>query len=360
MARRAEPVPGHPRWLHGEESATASSRWWSLEDALGAAPAAARSLVEEIGARLLLDDEEAAAARPRDGDRSTHIPELTDLELAGAAVVALREAISAASARGAPGEAVRTLHRRLDREVLELARCAMGDCLADSHELLREVSHDLRSPLNSILFLADTLLTGHSGELNAVQRRQVGVLYTAAVTLVRLVNDLIDASRLGESEPISVAHISFSMESVLSDVRSLLGPLATHRGVELRFHLETVGPRSGDRQLLSRVLINLVTNAIQAVDQEGKVDVYVKEPRPGWLRAEVEDDGAGGELERIRKLIVADADPYRTGRTKGWTHGLGLAISARLVRGVGGTLDVERGSQKGTRFLVELPFERVE
>lgn len=352
---------GRARRRSGEDPAAAGAGWWDLQGALELLPERLRFLVRRLEVNLFLDAGDAGAldgGDPEGGDAC--LPEDVDLEDAWVAVEAVRTAILEAGRRGAPPEVARRLHERLDREAAGLARAAVGQCISDSRALLRDVSHDLRSPLNSILFLSDTLLGEHSGKLNPVQRRQVGVLYTAAVTLVGLVNDLIDAARLGEGAEISVSHISFSVESVLSDVRSLLGPLAGHRGVELRFHLETVGPRTGDRQLLSRVLINLLTNAIQATEAGGHVEVRVTETKEGCLRLEVRDDGPGADVERLRRLISTDGDPYRAGKTKGWTHGLGLAISSQLVQTAGGTLGVEPASGRGTKFVVELPFRRTE
>jgi signal transduction histidine kinase len=277
-----------------------------------------------------------------------------------AILATLRRAILESADRGAPRNTLAKLHRRLDREIVRMASELLRRTVEESHRILRDVSHDIRSPLNSVLFLADTLLSGHSGELTDVQRRQLGVLYTAAVTLVGLVNDVIDSARLQSGDEIPVSHVSFSIESVLSDVENLVAPLATHRGVNLRFHIETLGPRSGDRQLLSRVLLNLVTNAAKAAEEGGEVHVRVAEPRTGWMRVEVSDDGPGEGLDQLRSLIedrTAQTYPARHG--VGWTHGLGLAICARLVHATGGAIEVEDAAGRGTCFRIELPFPRV-
>lgn len=342
--------------------------WWSTELAREAVPEPVRPVAKALGALLFSDDEALEAEDEEVGAPGWLRPEgdegpdgaLAELEAGWEAIEGLRSAILAAPARGASPRAVRELHRRLDREARRLARHSFDRCLRESRILLRDVSHDLRSPLNSVLFLADTLMSEHSGALNEVQRRQVGVLYTAAVSLVGLVNDLIDASRIGEGREFTVAHASITMDAVLSDVKNLLGPLANHRGVRLRFQVETVGPRSGDGQLLSRLLINLVTNAIQAAGEGGSVTIRIKGPREGWLRVEVRDDGDGGDEDRLRRLVSEDVDPYQAGRSRGWTHGLGLSISSRLVRAAGGTITVESRTGVGTTFRVELPFPLVD
>ena len=251
------------------------------------------------------------------------------------------------------------LHAALDRALLA-ASLASRDRLSRSHRrVLEDVSHDLRSPLNSILFLADALRAERSGPLTDDQMRQVGVLYTAAVTLVKMVNDLIDFARLGDREHIRVATTSFSVESVLADVLGLLGPLVSHREVKLRTEVIAEGLRSGDPQLLSRVLLNLMSNAVQAVDEEGTVLVRVDETGSGDLRTEICDDRLGTDIGHLRGLI-SDAEAGKLpGETRGWTHGLGLSITARLVKVAGGRIHVASRPGEGTVFTVELPFQRL-
>ena len=250
-------------------------------------------------------------------------------------------------------------HAAIDRALLQAALAARERVSSTHRRVLEDVSHDLRSPLNSILFLADALRAERSGPLNAIQERQLGVLYTAAVTLVKMVNDLIDFARLGGRERIRVTLTSFSVESVLSDVRGLLGPLVSHRTVALRVDITTEGLRSGDPQLLSRVLLNLVSNAVQAVDEGGTVVVRVDETESGELRVEICDNRIGTDVGHLRGLISEAEAGRLPGETRGWTHGLGLSICARLVKVAGGRMQVASRTGEGTVFTVELPFKRL-
>ncbi len=352
MGERTDPRERRPRSRERLEvgRARGGHHWWNPDPALARLPDHLRPLADQVRARLF--QESGGAEQP--------VPIGIDVQAIRLVVEALREAIHEAGLAGAPVAAIRTMHARLDREGMRLAAALVERTVTDSLQLLQDVSHDIRSPLNSILFLADTLFSEHGGELNDVQRRQIGVLYTASVTLVGLVNDLIDSARLGGAA-IPLSNESFSIESALADVQSLVGPLATHREADLQFHLETVGPRSGDRRLLSRVLINLITNALQAVDGGGRVEVRVSEPRSGWLRVEVRDDGSGDDVEQLRALVDDRSDEaYPLRRTRGWTHGLGLTISSRLVRSAGGTIEVDSAPGEGTTFRLELPFPRAE
>jgi len=281
-----------------------------------------------------------------------------ELEEAWAVAQAFRETIPDPAAESRDEEAAisRELHAALDRTLLSAAVATL-DRNTDAHRrMVQDVSHDLRSPLNSILFLADALRSERSGALTQAQSHQMSVLYTAAVTLVRMANDLIDFSRLGVGqERIVVSTASFSLETVIEDVRSLVGPLATHRAVELRTVFSAEGLRHGDQRLLSRVLLNLVSNALEAVDSGGVVTLEFSDSDSGDLCIEVSDDRAGTDVDALRQLMSVTEDRW-PGETRGWTRGLGLTISARLVEAAGGRLDVLSRSGTGTVFVVELPF----
>lgn len=247
-------------------------------------------------------------------------------------------------------------HARLDAAALHLAEWAVDASVEAHRQIIQDVSHDIRSPLNSILFLADALLHAPSGSLSPVQQRQVSVLYTASVALVRLVNDVIDASRLSTGREIAVDRSTFSVSGVLDDVQRLVGPLAEHRGVTLELQSADSGARVGDRQLFCRVLINLVSNAIDAAAEQGRVVVRVAEASDDRLVAQVMDDGVDADVDDLKRLIAADRAPFPDHPREGWTRGLGLGICGRLVGAASGELSVERLANGRTCFTAVLPF----
>lgn len=350
MPERREPVTMPPRnWIagNGEAEPEPTSAWDSAR-LLHGVPVDAQPLALYLERRLLGDP---------DADREEP-PDIPSFDVVAAAVHALREAILQVGERGAGAGRVRALHARLDRELARLFVTVLERRTSDSRTLLRDVSHDLRSPLNSVLFLADALASGHSGELTEVQRRQVGVLYGAAVSLVGLVNDLIDVTRLGDATTIEVVSEPFSLESVLQQVEQLVGPLAVQIGSDLAFRLETLGPRRGDRRILTRILINLVSNALQATGQGGRVEVRAIDAGERGLRVEVTDSGSGADIEQLRARLREAPLPTSESRRRGWTHGLGLAICARLAKAAGGVMDVEATADGGCAFAVDLPFPR--
>lgn len=274
------------------------------------------------------------------------------------ALAAVHGLLDEALQDGAPGDEVESYRRQVLRLGRRVAEVSVREEGAAYRQLLRDVSHDIRSPLNSILFLADGLLSEENGPLNDVQRRQMGVVYSAAASLLNLVNDLLDFARTAAGdEEQTITRVPFSVENTLSDVMHLLAPIADHHGTRLAFEVEVDGPRVGDPQILSRVLLNLASNALEASRSGGEVLVTVGEEDDGrTLRVDVDDDGEGVELEKVRKLLRSEPGTRATRMLQGRTHGLGLIICGRMVRAAGGDLDVGHREVGGSRFTLRLPF----
>jgi len=341
-----------------------SDEWPDVETLVRSLPERFRDPAGRLARELFGAREPIRIARFED-DAAVGAPWHTGLELEEAWAVgqAFRRAMLEAAAGSGEAKTVTAglaeKNAALDR-VLLAAAVATIERSSDAHRrMMQDVSHDLRSPLNSILFLADALRSERSGPLTAAQGHQLDVLYTAAVTLVRMANDLIDFSRLGVGrEHITVSAASFSLETIAAEVRSLVGPLAAHRGAELRIVFEAEGPRHGDQRLLSRVLLNLVSNALEAVDRGGIVTLSFADTVNGDLRIEVSDDGRGIDADTLRQLLAITDDRW-PGETRGWTRGLGLTISARFVQAAGGKIEVVDGSGQGAALRVDLPFPRL-
>lgn len=219
-------------------------------------------------------------------------------------------------------------------------------------EFVTGVSHDLRSPLTSILFLAETLHSGQSGEVNPVQRRQLGIIYSAALGLVSVASDIIEFVRGGSglNEP---APVLFSVTETMESVRDIVSPMAEEK--QLRVHLfpPAVDQRMGYPLALSRVLLNLTTNGLKFTES-GFVEIAVRSMGPTRLEFSVRDTGKGYSPELLGNLY----QPFRRSRDGsryGFSGtGLGLSIARRLVTAMGSTLEVETRPKWGTRFYFEL------
>ncbi len=336
----------------GDGGRSDPGRDWTPDSAVAGAPSRLRPAMRMLAEALDPEGDRAPAA--------SGSPDAAKLSLddVGEALARMRAGLlGAGDAQDPATSGLRARrHAELDAAAMEAAAAILEHRSVQQQRFLQDISHDLRSPLNSILFLADALRSEHSGPLNPVQARQVDVLFMASVTLVKMVNDVIDFARLGGATSMLSASIPFSVETVMSEVDRLVGPLVLHNDVRLRTEMRASGLRTGDPQILNRVLLNLVSNAVQILPDGGSVEVVVADEPDGSLRVDVVDDGEDAPIDRIRTVLDAD-DPYSlAGETRGWTHGLGLSISARLVRATGGTITVDRDPSGGTAFRVVLPF----
>jgi len=221
-------------------------------------------------------------------------------------------------------------------------------------ELLRSVAHDLRSPMTSILFLAEALQRGQSGAVNDVQRRQLGLIYTAALGLNSVASDIIDVTR--SEHFMEPAPVAFSVTSVLEAVQDIVRPMAEEKQLALRLQPPAMDQRLGHPVALSRALLNLTTNALKFTDQ-GHVEVVALDRDTDYIEFSVRDTGRGMDPATLATLF----DPMRkvngrAGRLFSQT-GLGLTICRKLVEAMGSELRVETRLGWGTRFwfVLELP-----
>lgn len=222
-------------------------------------------------------------------------------------------------------------------------------------DLLVEVAHDLRSPLSSILFLSEALRSGHSGPINEVQKSQLGLIYSAALGMVSISSDVVELAQggrdYGEEEPSP-----FSIREVFDSVREMVRPAAEEKEVRLEFQPPRSDRRLGHPVLLTRVLLNLVANALKFTE-EGTVTVRARAVQRNVLEFSVEDTGRGMDREQLEGLFR----PFKKARHRAGHFfsgsGLGLSIARRMVSGMDAELRVESEPGEGTRFFfsVELP-----
>jgi signal transduction histidine kinase len=221
--------------------------------------------------------------------------------------------------------------------------------------LMSEVAHDMRSPLTSIVFLSEVLLKGHSGPVTPLQRRQLGIVYSAALGLVNLASDLIEVNRSGRRRGHAPPS-PFAVNGLLRGVHDLVQPLVEEKALAL-----VIEPLEADRRMgypveLSRVLLNLTTNALKYT-AEGGVTLSARHVSGADLhvvRFSVSDTGPGIPDERAESLWQPLRHEPR--RESGYTFsgtGLGLSICRRLVEWLGAELQVE-SSPAGTTFSFDL------
>ncbi|MCC7054120.1 MAG: HAMP domain-containing histidine kinase [Gemmatimonadaceae bacterium] len=223
-------------------------------------------------------------------------------------------------------------------------------------ELIVDVAHDMRSPLGSILFLAEQIRRGHSGEVTPVQERQLGLIYGAALGLSTMASDVIDLARGGE-RLVQQAPLPFSLAGALQQVQDLVRPMAEERGLTLRIDNDVPAARVGHGQAVQRVLLNLVTNAVKFTDA-GEVAIEIRSITATLVRFTVSDTGRGIPDAVLGTLFDAFRRRLKPGQYVFSSAGLGLSICQNLVRAMGSELLVRSTIGVGSEFQFDLELPR--
>ena len=222
----------------------------------------------------------------------------------------------------------------------------------DGLELVVEVAHDLRSPLTSILFLAETLQRGRSGSVNTVQERQLGLIYSAAFGLSSVASDVIELARGGD-RLVDLDPIPFSVTDILESVRDIVQPIAEEKNLTVRVTSPDADFRIGHPVALSRVLLNLTTNALKFT-AEGMVEVTAVPRNSRCIEFSVRDTGRGIPPQSMATLFEPFRRRHNPGEYTFSGSGLGLSICRKLVEAMGSVLQVETAAGHGTRFYFAL------
>lgn len=220
----------------------------------------------------------------------------------------------------------------------------------DGLEFLIEFVHDLRSPLSSLLLLADRLQQGWSGPLTPLQLRQLRLIYAASHALSTVTINALQMTRERDQLEEPEAR-PFSTTKILSEVQDIVRSLATQKSLEVTFIRPNMDRRLGHPIELQRALLNLVTNALKFT-REGSITVSATDLEDNKVEFAVQDTGPGIHAVAQETLF----QPFRrsAGRATFSATGLGLAITQRLVGALGGQLKYETAAGKGTRFYFAL------
>jgi signal transduction histidine kinase len=217
---------------------------------------------------------------------------------------------------------------------------------------LSQISHEFRTPLNSIMALSRMLLDRMDGELSAEQEKQVDLISKSANTLFELVNDLLDLAKV-EAGKVDVSISEFTVDQLFGALRGALKPLV-RPGIDLIFESAADLPTlRTDEGKIAQILRNLTSNAIKYTEA-GEIKVKAAASK-GWMFFSVSDTGIGiapEDQERIFDEFSQVKHPLQR-RAKG--TGLGLSISRRLAKILGGDIDVKSDLGAGSTFTLTVP-----
>ena len=247
------------------------------------------------------------------------------------------------------------LRRAVRRQTAEIRRLMVEARQSEQakSQFLANMSHELRTPLNGIIGMTELAL---DTRLTVEQRAYLETIRTSARALLRMVEDILDFSRL-EKGRMEIRREPFDLKAVIDECLAPLAAAAERKGLAMELEIGAAVPAVvvGDARNLRQVLVHLVGNAVKFT-HTGKVRLELHAEDDGRVRFEVCDTGIGIPPEKQQEVLRAftQADPSSTRQYGG--AGLGLAISEQLVRLMGGRLRMESESGEGTRFFFSLPL----
>jgi len=253
------------------------------------------------------------------------------------------------------GETLRAQGEELERQRTELVEKTRRSEEADrlKSAFIANMSHEIRTPLNSVLALSQLLRDGMAGALSNDQRRYLEVIERNGQNLLRLINDILDLSR------IEAGHLEMDLHAtdIGAQIRSTVGtlvPLAEAKGLDLHARLpEDLPTVRCDVDRMRQILTNLIGNAIKFTET-GQVQVSA-EARGQLVAVHVTDTGVGipdsAKAKVFEEFFQVDQS---MARRQGGT-GLGLAIASRLARLMGGEITFDSVVGSGSRFTLTLP-----
>ncbi|MFA5041381.1 MAG: response regulator [Bdellovibrionales bacterium] len=251
--------------------------------------------------------------------------------------------------------------KKLARQVIELglAKDAAEAANRAKSDFLSTMSHEVRTPMNSIIGMSELLL---DTQLNSEQLSWIRIISQSGQTLLSLINDILDYTKM-ETGQIRLERVNFNLCSIIGDVTDCLLILAQEKEIELLVDFSSNVPHyvCGDPGRLKQILYNLLGNAIKFTPK-GCVIVHVSatdgEKNEVILKISVQDTGIGIPKDRLEHIFERFEQGEGTIARRFGGSGIGLTIAKRLTNLMGGEIQVESEEGKGSTFSFDVRVER--
>jgi len=222
-------------------------------------------------------------------------------------------------------------------------------------QFLSITSHELRTPLTPMIAHLQMLLEGYFGEITEEQKKSLDTILRNAIRLNRLISDILDISRLG-SGTMKFIMAKNNLNEVVKNAVETMKSRAWDKNIELTLKEDRIPEIVFDRDRITQVIVNLISNAIKFTDEGGKIEVELLDGKNQAI-IKVKDNGIGIKKEDQERIFrpFEQVDSSMTRNYEG--SGLGLAICKGIVTYHGGMMWVESEPGKGSTFIFTIPYK---
>lgn len=235
--------------------------------------------------------------------------------------------------------------------------------LSDSARIMQEqflanTSHEIRTPMNGIQGMVNLLL---DSKISTEQRHQLETIKNSSEHLLRIINDLLDLSKI-KAGKIEFENTIFQVDNIMKMLRELMEPMAVNKGLSLEVNIDesAKGYYSGDVIRLEQILINLISNAVKFTLKGGiKINVTATPGNVGekLLKFTIIDTGIGIPKKKLDIVFESFVQLENAGSRKFGGTGLGLSITKQLVELQKGTISVKSKESAGSEFSFSIPYK---
>ncbi len=226
-----------------------------------------------------------------------------------------------------------------------------------TNKIYSVVGHDLKTPLSSILGLSDLLLSDMEDlEDEEVLKKNLSIIRHSALTMSDLLGDLLNWARI-QTDDLSLNNKQFSISETVRDTIDLLAITAEQKGISLEFSNEEVFQVHADKQLITTIIRNFISNALKFSDEGDTVLVDVERDEKHW-HVSVKDEGVGISEKNVDRLFDNRKHPQEEGTQNEKGSGIGLRLCKELAERHGGQISVESELGEGSTFTLTIPTDK--